>query len=239
MFPIGHYIEGLVKNLFNQRISPLAIVSSNSYVDKSAYIYRGVKVKEAVIGAHTYIAAYTDVENAEIGKYCSIADHCRIGMSSHSLQYLSTSSIFTQTINALQEKWTEKDVFEQKSVDERVFLGNDVWVGTHALINGGIHIGDGACIAAGAVVVKDVPPYAIVGGVPAKLIRYRFSQEVIEKLEEIRWWDLPEDKIKEHLTIFQKENPTTSNLATAFTKESAHPDFSGSHPSDNLTLVHI
>lgn len=216
MFPIGHYIKGIFKNLFNSRISKAAFISANVEVDKSAYIYRGVKAKHASIGAHSYIANNTDIENAEIGKYCSIADHCRIGMSGHSLNYLSTSPIFTETVNGLQEVWIEKDVFEHKSAEERVYIGNDVWVGSHALINGGVHVGNGACIAAGAVVVKDVPPYAIVGGVPAKVIRYRFCPEVIERLEEIKWWDLPEDKIKEHLSIFQKENPTALDIVNAF-----------------------
>lgn len=212
MFPILHYIKGILKNLFNTRISTFAIVSANAKVDKSAYIYRGVKAKNAFIGAHSYIAANTEIENAEIGKYCSIADHCRVGMSSHSLSYLSTSPIFTQTTNALQERWIDKDFFEHKDEEERAYLGNDVWVGSHALINGGVHVGNGACIAAGAVVVKDVPPYAIVGGVPAMIIRYRFSEEIIAKLEEIKWWDLPEEKLKKYIRLFQKEGFSVKDL---------------------------
>lgn len=212
MFPIAHYLKGIVKNLFNPRISALAIISANVKVDKTAYIYRGVKAKRAVIGAHSYIAANTEIENAEIGKYCSIADHCRIGMSGHSLQYMSTSPIFTQTMNALQERWIDKNVFEHKSEEERSYLGNDVWVGSHVLINGGVRIGNGACIAAGAVVVKDVPPYAIVGGVPAKIIRYRFSGDVISKLEDLKWWDMPEHELKKHITLFQQECFTVGQL---------------------------
>ena len=205
MFPVFHYIKGVFKNIFNPRVSLFAIVSANSRLDKTAYIYRGVKAKGASIGAHSYIAANTEIENAEIGKYCSIADHCRIGMSGHSLDYLSTSPIFTQTVNALQERWIEKDIFKHKPEDERAYIGNDVWIGSHVLINGGVHIGDGACIAAGAVVVKNVPPYAIVGGVPAKVIRYRFSQDIIDKLEKLQWWSLPENVLKENIHLFQTD----------------------------------
>ena len=121
MFPVGHYIKGIFKNLLNSRISNVSFISANVNVDKTAYIYRGVKAKKSVIGAYTYIAANTDIENAEIGKFCSIADHCRIGMSGHSLQYISTSPIFTQTRNALQERWIEKDVFVHKSEKKELY----------------------------------------------------------------------------------------------------------------------
>ena len=206
MFPVFHYIRGIFKYLFNPRVSLLAIVSANSQLDKTAYIYRGVKAKGASIGAHTYIAANSEIENAEIGNYCSVADHCRIGMSGHSLNFLSTSPIFTQTVNALQERWIEKDIFKHKSEDERAYIGNDVWIGSHVLINGGVHIGDGAVIGAGAVVVRDIPPYAIVGGVPAKLIRYRFSPEIIERLLNIKWWSISEERIKNNIHLFQSDS---------------------------------
>lgn len=212
MFPIFHYIKGCFKNLFNPRVSLFAVISANVKLDKTACIYRGVKAKRAEIGAYTYVAANTDIENAVIGKYSSIADHCRIGMSGHSLQCISTSPIFTQTVNALQDRWTAKNVFEDKSKDERVYIGNDVWVGSHVLINGGIHVGDGAVLAAGAVVTKDVPAYAVVGGVPAKIIKYRFPEPVIKKLKEIQWWNLPEDVLKENISLFQKDDFSVSEL---------------------------
>ncbi len=207
-----HFLVGFLKNLFNKRISILSFISSRSELDKTCVIYRGVKIKSSKVGAYTYISNNTDVENAEIGKYCSIADHCRIGMSGHSLQYLSTSPVFTQKTNALKESWAEKNVFKNKSKEERVYLGNDVWVGSHVLINGGVHVGDGACIAAGAVVVKDVPPYAIVGGVPAKVIRYRFTPDVIEELLRLKWWDMDEALLKQHVQLFQTNNINIESL---------------------------
>ena len=205
MFTILHYIKGILKNLFNSRISIFAIVSATANIDKTVCLYRFVKVKKASIGAYTYVAAYTEIENAEIGKFCSIADHCRIGMGAHTLKCLSTSPLFTQRINGCQTIWTHRNIGDKPLVKNTVHIGNDVWIGSHVLINGGVKIGNGAVIGAGAVVVKDVPPYAVVGGVPAKVIRYRFSDNVIARLEELQWWNLSEDTLRLNIDLFQKE----------------------------------
>lgn len=210
MFSKLHFIKGFIKSLFNPRISILSFVSSNNYIHSTTAIFRMVKVKNSTIGAYSYVGNNTDVECADIGKFCSIADHCRIGMGGHNLNMLSTSPIFTEAVNGTKSQWVAQDIYSVEG--KRAILGNDVWIGSHVLINGGVTVGHGAVVGAGAVVVKDVPPYAIVGGVPAKIIRYRFTQEVIKKLLELEWWNYDDATLKEHITFFQKENISVNDI---------------------------
>jgi len=210
MFSKIHFIKGILKNIFNPRVSFLALVSSNNVIDKKAVVYRFVKIKNARIGRYTYISSHTDVEGAVIGKFCSISDHCRIGMGGHNLRTVSTSPIFTEKNNAIQTQWVDHNSYAPE--DKLAVLGNDVWVGSHALINGGVTIGDGAVIGAGAVVIKDVPPYAVVGGVPAKVIKYRFSEDVIERLLKLKWWDFNDEVLINNIEFFQTENISISMI---------------------------
>lgn len=203
MFPITHFIKGIIRNLFNKRVSLLSLVSINNEIDAKSCIYRFCKVKGSKIGAYSYIGNKTVLENAEIGRFCSISDNCRIGMGSHTLNYLSTCSVFTEAINGTQYSWVDKDTNAAKTL--KTVIGNDVWIGYQSIILGGITVGDGAVIGAGAVVVKDVPPYAVVGGVPAKVIKYRFPEEIIKELVDIKWWNFPEDVLKNNLHLFQSE----------------------------------
>lgn len=205
-----HFITGFIKNLFNSHISCLAFVSSNNEIDAKATIYRGVKIKGSKVGAYTYISANTDVENAEIGKFCSISDHCRLGMGGHNTNQISTSPIFTEVHNGTKFQWISENTNDVPL--KKVIVGNDVLVGSHALVLGGVSIGNGAVVAAGAVVIKDVPPYAVVGGVPAKVIKYRFSQEIIDRLQEMQWWDWTEEKLKNNMELFQREDLTLEDL---------------------------
>lgn len=202
------YIIGFLKNLFNPAVSLLAIVDTFSLIDKRAKVHHKAKVFHSRIGSYSYIGKRGTLVFAEVGSFCSVAADACVGMGKHDLSKLSTSPIFTEKVNGTGHSWTENAPFSY----EKVIVGSDVWIGERAMVMGGRTIGNGAVIAAGAVVTKDVPPYAVVGGVPAKVIKYRFSPEIIDALEKLEWWSLPESVLKEHIDAFQTDSITTETL---------------------------
>ncbi|MDO4618544.1 MAG: CatB-related O-acetyltransferase [Clostridia bacterium] len=138
---------------------------------------------------------------ADIGRYTSVASDVRTISGKHPTRdWVSTSPVFFSDLKQCGTTYTDKNRFEEFT--EKVRIGSDVWIGEGVRILDGVKIGHGAIVAAGAVVTKDVEPYTIVGGVPAKVIRKRFSEKEIEKLLEIRWWEKDEDWIKANAVFF-------------------------------------
>ena len=137
-----------------------------------------------------------------IGKFCSIACGAKFvfNCANHTLKSLST-----YTFPLFFEEWDlqKSDVATAWDNKGDIIIGNDVWIGYDAVIMAGVKIGDGAIIGTRAVVTKDVEPYSIVGGVPAKEIRKRFAPVVIEKIKSLQWWNWPEEKIQKSLTAIQ------------------------------------
>ena len=147
--------------------------------------------------------------HATIGKYCCISDRvCTVSGTHPSRTFVSVHPVFYSTKKQCGYSYVREDCFEEvlrNLVDGEttVYIGNDVWIGCDVTLLGGIKIGDGAIIAAGAVVSRDVEPYTIVGGVPAKPIRKRFTEGQISYLQKFRWWDKPSRWLEEHSTDFQ------------------------------------
>ena len=196
------YLIGFLLNLFNRGVSLFARIDSQSCVSRKAKVHRHAQIFNSIVGDYSYVGVESRVIFAEVGKFCSIGEGCMCGMGVHTLDKLSTSPIFTEKDNALGISWTDKsNVYPFK----KLIIGNDVWIGAKVMIMGGLTIGDGAVIGAGSIVTKDVPSYAIVAGVPAKIIRYRFDEETIGKMKQERWWEKSDKKLRDNIDLFQSE----------------------------------
>ena len=150
------------------------------------------------IGKNSYLSKNVIIgENVKIGKYCSIGRDVVIAPSQHPKDRISTHPFtYHHKGDGLYGEWsTPLSQIIPKKASPQTIVGNDVWIGMKSIIQDGVTIGNGAIIGSGAIVTKDVPPYAIAAGVPARVIKYRFSQDIIDKLLKLNWWDYPKNFI--------------------------------------------
>ena len=196
-------LKNHVKEIYNWLLRLKYNVYSNIEVGNNTLIrYAQIKpyvkigkycnIQGGAYDSYTYLGDHCELPQTKIGKFCSIAGHVILAAGNHPMHYISTSPY---TYSNIKDSFVEEALFENEffytdsSEQYLCDIGNDVWIGTSAILvcgNKALHIGDGAVIAAGSVVIDDVPPYAVVAGCPAKVVKYRFSKEEIDKLLKIK-----------------------------------------------------
>ncbi len=171
----------------------------SEYKERDIFIH-----PDSFLGSNTTIGSGTNINGpayiassksapVKIGKYCAVAHNLRIRPRNHYTGYIN-----------LQDKFQNRyNLPNLNSIKGPVIIGNNVWISDNVLILSGVTIGDGAVIGAGSVVTRDIPPYSIAVGNPAKVIKQRFCDQIIQQLTEIRWWDWSDDKIRRNRCIFE------------------------------------
>jgi virginiamycin A acetyltransferase len=170
-------------------------IDLNSQID---YLSVGYGTK---INGPAFIASRKDAP-VTIGKYCAIAFNLRIRTRNHFTGYANLQDIFQ-----FRYKFPALD-----SVKGPIFIGNNVWIADNVIILSGVKVGDGAVVGAGSIVTKDIPPYCVAVGNPARVIKKRFDEMIIEQLIQVQWWDWPEDKIKRNKEFFSTDFTNQKDL---------------------------
>lgn len=171
----------------------------NSSIDSTSKIEAGSHVVNSSFGRYSYCGYNCEIYNTDIGAFSSIANWVSSGLSQHPVDWVSTSPVFREGRDSVKKKYATLSYTED---GKRTRIGNDVWIGEKVLIKQGVTIGDGAIIGMGSVVTKDIEPYTIVGGNPARVIRKRFSDDIITKLLEIKWWELDDAELEKYAGCF-------------------------------------
>ena len=161
-------------------------IQKNNIFTNKVNLYPPYCINNCEIGDYTYIAKNATISYTKIGKYCSIGPNFLCGWGIHPLNGISTAPMFYSTRKQNGYTLSKEDKIEER---KPIVIGNDVFIGANVTVLDGVTIGNGAVIGAGAVVSKDIPPYAIAVGCPIKIIKYRFNNEIINKLESIQWWN--------------------------------------------------
>lgn len=171
----------------------------NSSVDSTSKIESGSLFVGSIMDKHSFCGYDCEIINTVIGSYCSIGNNVKIGGGEHPISWVSTSPVFYEGRDSVSKKFSQ---FKREPL-KKTIIENDVWIGQNALIRQGVNIGTGAVIGMGSIVTKDVTPYSIVAGNPAKILRYRFEDSVIDGLLKTKWWELDDKDLTGYANLIQ------------------------------------
>jgi len=186
----------------------------NSSIHATSKVESGSTVVHSKMDKHSFCGYNCDIIYCEIGSFCSISNNVKIGGGMHPMEWVSTSPVFYKGRDSVKAKFSE---FEREP-NQIVRIGNDVWIGEGVLIKQGVTIGNGAVIGMGSIVTKDIEPYTIYAGSPARKIRNRFEEEVITELNQLKWWDLAESDLKKVSPYIQNPIEFISRLKSLLNK---------------------
>lgn len=215
---LAFFYSKLVQKLHGKSIK-------NSRIHKTSRIYESTNFYGSTIGKYSYVSYDSKVINTDIGNFCSISSNVTIGEAEHPLDWASTSPVFQEVNNSGSSVRFARHVLPQP---KRTTIGHDVWIGHRAIVKAGVTIGTGAVVGAGAIVTKDVAPYAIVAGVPAKLIRYRFDNQIIKELLATEWWNA-EDRVLSDVGEYVKNPQEFINRFNLISKASNEEELFSPH----------
>jgi acetyltransferase-like isoleucine patch superfamily enzyme len=214
--PLTVYLRYLYNRIQNRRRFKnfdqgyLAVVKSTA-CGTNVRVGRGSLIEESQIGSYSYISHFAEIFRTRIGNFCSIGHGSRIGVGLHPTHFVSTSPVFYSSRREAGISFVSTDLIE---MNMNVVIGHDVWVGANVVILDGITIGTGAIIGAGAVVTRDVAPYTVALGVPARPQKKRFTDEQINQLLRSNWWEWSHEKLEKHAADFLNIDQFIENLLT-------------------------
>lgn len=199
---------GLNASITNSSLGAFTIVHDacgirNTTTEDHVAIWPRCICNDASIGAFSYIAPDALLQHTSLGRFCSIGPTLICGYGTHPTGFVATSPVFYATRTPCEVSLAGHDRYQGF---EPITIGHDVWIGARVFVKDGVSIGNGAIVGAGAVVVKDVPDYAIVGGVPARIIRFRFSEDIIAQLLRIQWWNWDIERLRERWPWFAQDD---------------------------------
>lgn len=173
--------------------------------DFGAYteVGQGSRIANSRFGAYSYCDRYCDIANAEIGKFANIASFVRIGATDHPLDRASLHHFMYRSASYWADAEDDADWFARRA-SRKAVIGHDTWIGHNAQVKPEVRVGNGAVIASGAIVTRNVPPYAIVAGIPAKPVRDRLPRDLAERVEALGWWDWDHAALRAALADFRR-----------------------------------